>query len=103
MHKILAFDLGAESGRGVLGRFDGHRLQLDVVHRFPNNPVRVLDALHWDVLNLFHEMLQTLRRAAAMGLERVGFSIYSLPRDVQARIDYLQMISEEIVAPVAAA
>jgi hypothetical protein len=38
-----------------------------------------------------------------MGLERVGFSIYSLPREVQARIDYLQMIAEEIVRPVAAA
>ena len=34
--KLLAFDLGAESGRGVLGLFDGSRLRLEVVHRFPN-------------------------------------------------------------------
>ena len=38
--KLLAFDLGAESGRGVLGLFDGQQLQLEVVHRFPNDPVR---------------------------------------------------------------
>ena len=44
--KLLAFDLGAESGRGVLGLFDGERLRLEVVHRFANNPVRILDALH---------------------------------------------------------
>jgi alkanesulfonate monooxygenase SsuD/methylene tetrahydromethanopterin reductase-like flavin-dependent oxidoreductase (luciferase family) len=55
----------------------------------------------WTVYGSPRDCVETLRRAAAMGLERVGFSIYSLPRDVQARIDYLQMISEEIVRPVA--
>jgi rhamnulokinase len=63
--KLLAFDLGAESGRGILGRFDGHRLNLEVVHRFPNGPVRTLDTLHWDVLRLYGEMVQALRRTAA--------------------------------------
>jgi rhamnulokinase len=64
-HKILAFDLGAESGRGVLGTLTGGRLQLEVVHRFPNGPVRTLDALHWDVLRLYSEMLNGLRACAA--------------------------------------
>src|SRR6516164_3158386 len=63
--KLLAFDLGAESGRGVLGFFDGQRLRLEVIHRFANGPVRTLDTLHWDVLRLHSEMLTTLRRAAA--------------------------------------
>src|SRR5262245_2090221 len=62
---LLAFDLGAESGRGVLGRFDGQRLQLEVVHRFPNGPVRTLDTMHWDVLRLYEERLAGLRRCAA--------------------------------------
>jgi alkanesulfonate monooxygenase SsuD/methylene tetrahydromethanopterin reductase-like flavin-dependent oxidoreductase (luciferase family) len=57
----------------------------------------------WTVYGSPRDCVGTLRRAAAMGLERVGLSIYSLPREVQARIDYLQMISEEIVRPVAAA
>src|SRR5437899_7849982 len=63
--KLLAFDLGAESGRGVLGLFDGSRLRLEVVHRFPNGPVRTLDTLHWDVLRLWGEMLVGLRKAVA--------------------------------------
>jgi rhamnulokinase len=63
--KILAFDLGAESGRGVLGLLDGQRLRLEVVHRFPNGAVRTLDTLHWDVLRLHGEMTQTLRLCAA--------------------------------------
>ena len=57
----------------------------------------------WTVYGSPRDCVGTLRRAAAMGVERVGLSIYSLPREVQARIDYLQMISEEIVRPVAAA
>src|SRR5258708_4219416 len=63
--KLLAFDFGAESGRGILGHFDGTRLRLEVVHRFANTPVWTLDALHWDVLHLYHEVLNTLRRCAA--------------------------------------
>src|SRR4051794_26940397 len=65
MKKLLAFDLGAESGRAVLGAYDGSRLHLDVVHRFTNNPVRTLDSLHWNVLYLYQEMLEGLRKAAA--------------------------------------
>jgi rhamnulokinase len=63
--KILAFDLGAESGRGLVGAFDGARLQLEVVHRFPNGPVQTLDTLHWDVLRLYDEMTAAMRRVSA--------------------------------------
>jgi len=63
--QFLALDLGAESGRGVLGKLDGKRLQLEDVHRFPNGPVRVLGSMHWDVLRLFSEMKKALSLAAA--------------------------------------
>src|SRR6187431_3786976 len=63
--KILAIDLGAESGRGLIGSFDGERLALDVVHRFPNGAVPTLDTLHWDVLRLYGEMVAALRKAGA--------------------------------------
>src|SRR5690242_5747437 len=86
--KLLAFDLGAESGRGVLGRFDGQQLKLDVVHRFANGPVRTLDALHWDVLRLYAEMLVTLRRCAAehgsidsLGVDTWGVDFALMGRD----------------------
>jgi rhamnulokinase len=78
--KLLAFDLGAESGRGVLGLFDGRRLRLEVVHRFPNGPVRTLDTLHWDVLHLYTEMLAALRRCAAEhgGLDGLGVDTWGV-------------------------
>lgn len=78
--KLLAFDLGAESGRGVLGLFDGQRLRLEVVHRFPNGPVRTLDTLHWDVLRLYGEMLMGLRRGAAEhgGIDALGVDTWGV-------------------------
>ena len=53
---FLAIDLGAESGRAVVGRLAGDRLSLQEVHRFPNRPVRVAGHVHWDVLRLFDEI-----------------------------------------------
>jgi rhamnulokinase len=78
--KILAFDLGAESGRGVLGRLDGGRLRLEVVHRFPNGPVATLDSLHWDVLRLYSELLATLRKCAAEhgGVDALGVDTWGV-------------------------
>jgi rhamnulokinase len=62
--KFLAFDLGAESGRGVLGLLDGETLKLQEVYRFANGPVRVLDSLHWDVLRIQQEMKHVLEVCA---------------------------------------
>ena len=45
MSHYLAFDLGAESGRAMLGKLAGGRLELEELHRFPNQPVRLPDGL----------------------------------------------------------
>jgi len=52
----LALDLGAESGRAIVGALDNDRLVLDEMHRFPNVPVRLRDGLHWDVLRLWDDI-----------------------------------------------
>ncbi len=62
---FLAFDLGASSGRAVMGRFNGDRLSLEEAHRFPNGPTQLLDNLHWDALKLFSEMKEGLAKAAS--------------------------------------
>src|SRR4051812_40758291 len=87
----LALDLGAESGRGLLGRFDGDRLTLEEVHRFPNGPVRMLDTLHWDVPRLHDEIKHALRRAAALspGLDGVGLDTWGVDFGLVGRGDTL--------------
>ena len=52
MSHYLAIDLGAESGRALLGSLSGGKLSVEELHRFPNTPVRVPGALYWDILRL---------------------------------------------------
>ena len=60
---FAAVDLGASSGRVMVGLVAPGRLELHEVHRFPNEPVALPDGLHWDVLRIYHEVLDGLRRA----------------------------------------
>jgi rhamnulokinase len=77
---FLAIDLGAESGRALLGRFDGERVALEEVHRFPNVPVRVTDGLHWDALRLMGCVYRSLSKAAreTEQLESVGIDSWGV-------------------------
>ena len=79
----LAIDLGAESGRAILGRLENDRLELEEVHRFPNGPVRVHDHLHWDVLRIWSEIQTGLHLAAA----KAGGELASLGMDTWG-VDY---------------
>ena len=56
----------------------------------------------WTINGNPAQCLATIARARALGLDGIGLTIYSLPREVKARIEYLRMISEEIVRPATA-
>ncbi|GAA1604020.1 rhamnulokinase family protein [Kribbella sancticallisti] len=64
--RLAAVDLGASSGRVMLGRVGPGQLELTEVHRFWNGPVQVGDTLHWDILALYREILVGLRKAGAL-------------------------------------
>ncbi len=63
----VAVDLGAESGRAVVGTFDGDHLTTAEVHRFPNRPVRLPTAVHWDILSLMAEVRDGIAAAQREG------------------------------------
>lgn len=56
----------------------------------------------WTVCGSPADCVETVSRAGAIGLDGIGFTIYSLPRGAKARIEYLQMIAEEILRPACA-
>jgi len=60
---FAAIDLGASSGRIIVGAFVDGRLRVDEVHRFPNVPVLAEGMLQWDVLALYRGILEGLRLA----------------------------------------
>ncbi|CAM5682389.1 Rhamnulokinase [Streptomyces alboniger] len=78
-----AVDLGASSGRVMVGRVGPDSLELTEAHRFPNRPVRVPEGLRWDVLGLYGGVLDGLRAAGA----RCGGRLDSLGIDSWA-VDY---------------
>lgn len=70
----LACDLGAESGRLMLGTLDDGRITLEELHRFPNGPVTVGGALYWDLPALLAALKTGLQQAAARRLPIASFS-----------------------------
>jgi len=66
---VAAIDLGASSGRVMVGRVGPRTLELEEAYRFANDPVTLPDGLHWDVLRLYHEITEGLRRAARLAPE----------------------------------
>jgi len=70
----LACDLGAESGRLMLGTIANGQLKLEEVHRFPNAPVKADGSLHWNIPQLFSELKAGLKKAAALKLPIASIS-----------------------------
>ncbi|MGD0574063.1 MAG: rhamnulokinase family protein [Anaerolineales bacterium] len=88
-HNYLAIDLGAESGRVILGTLVEDHLSLMEAHRFANIPVRLPDGLHWDVLRLWSEIKSGISAAVskygkpldAIGLDTWGVDFALLDRE----------------------
>lgn len=65
--KVLAFDLGASSGRAILGIYENGKLQMEEIHRFSNDPVNVNGTIYWDILRLFYEIKTGLLKCVNSG------------------------------------
>jgi rhamnulokinase len=77
---VAAVDLGATSGRVVLGHVGGGELRLTDVARFANRPVRTLDGLHWSILELYRDVVEGLATAARRepGLASIGIDAWAV-------------------------
>ncbi len=89
---VAAVDLGATSGRVVLGRVGPDRLEIEDVHRFPNTPVRTRDGLHWNIYELYRNILEGLRTAIAAepGLRSIGIDSWA--------VDYALLRGDRVVS-----
>lgn len=95
---FAAVDIGASSGRVILGRVAGSGVELEVVHRFPNGVVEIDGGLRWDFDALFAEVLKGLTAAATVAAVQ-GERILSIGIDTWA-VDYgLVNAAGELTAP----
>jgi sugar (pentulose or hexulose) kinase len=79
----LAVDLGAGSGRVVAGVYDGARLELVELNRFPNEPIKAADGWHWNLENLFSHIKQGI----ALAIKKYGDAVVSIGVDTWG-VDY---------------
>lgn len=100
--RYAAVDLGASSGRVLVGNPDG----LEEAHRFPNRAVEVQGTLYWDILALYREILEGLRRAGpvdALGIDSWAVDYGLL--DAEGRllgnpVHYRDSRTEKVIADV---
>jgi rhamnulokinase len=81
MSNYLAVDLGAESGRVILGSLAGGKLSLEELHRFANQPVQLPAGLYWDSFRLFHEIVEGLSlagRERKLRVEGIGIDTWGV-------------------------
>lgn len=80
---LLACDLGASNGRVILGKYDGSKIELEIVHKFPNGGVRLNGHFFWDTISLFSEIKTGLKNA----VHQSGDNIQSMGIDTWG-VDY---------------
>ena len=89
----LAIDIGASSGRHLIGRFDGRKLRLEEVHRFENGPVEMGGRLYWDLPGLWSRVRQGLAAAAQRrwrrAIDSVGVDTWGVDFGLLGRGDEL--------------
>ena len=81
----LAFDFGASSGRMILSKYADGKIELEELHRFSNDPVRIGKNFYWDTFRLYHELKQGLKKAAArkLPIKSLAIDTWGVRRKVQ--------------------
>jgi len=75
-HNYLAIDLGAESGRAIIGSLADGKLTLSETHRFLNGPVQLKDGLHWDVLRLWSDIKDGISKSKPV--DSIGLDTWAI-------------------------
>lgn len=75
---VLAVDLGAESGRVMAVHFDGHSLQLEELHRFPNTTVTIRGTLYWNFLRLWENIQTGIDKGKSSNPASIGVDTWGI-------------------------
>ncbi len=77
--KVLAIDLGASSGRGIIGKYENGKITLSEIHRFSNDPLQIGGSFYWDTLRLLHEIKTAVLKASREGgIDTVGIDTWGV-------------------------
>lgn len=74
-HSFFAVDLGATSGRTILGSFTDEGLELEILNRFPNHLIEVNGHFFWDIYALYHSIIEGMKLAAMRDVQITSIGI----------------------------
>jgi rhamnulokinase len=74
--KALALDLGGSGGKMFAGQFDGKKITMEEVHRFPNQPTEINGHLYWNIAGIYSLLLEGIRKAAPGGFASLGIDSF---------------------------
>ena len=103
----LAIDIGASSGKILLGCFDGGEIHTECVHRFPNKPIEKAGRLCWDIEALYKEVLVGMRKASpvdSVSIDTWGVDYVLLDKDhreVTPATSYRDKRTDNVACPIA--
>ena len=72
---FFAVDLGATSGRTIIGSIDRGQFHLEEITRFPNNLIEQGGHFYWDIYALYFEIIRGLKEVAQRGLAITSIGI----------------------------
>ncbi len=80
MKKHLAIDLGASSGRGIIGTIENGKIKLSEIHRFSNDPVETDSGFFWDTLRLLYEIKAAILKCSLEedGVDTIGIDTWGV-------------------------
>ena len=108
-YTFLAFDLGATSGRAIIGYLDNKSLSIEEIHRFENNILQINGKYYWDIYHIYNQLITGIKKCVKLGVtpHSIGIdtwgvdcgyigkdgTILALPRSY--RDPYTQGVTEE--------
>lgn len=72
---FLAIDIGAGSGRAILGTIQNKKIELKEVNRFSNPMIEVNDLLYWDILHLYDQIIDSIKKVNISGVDITSIGI----------------------------
>ena len=78
---LLAFDIGASSGRAILGKLKDENLEIEIIHRFPNEAIRINDSYYWNIHNIFNELKNGIKKCVnknILNLKGIGIDTWGV-------------------------
>ena len=76
---LLAFDIGASSGRAILGKLKNEKLEIEIIHRFPNEAIKIDDSDYWNIFTLYNELKKGIKKCVhkdILNLKGIGIDTW---------------------------